>query len=75
VDQGAPGPAVAVDERMDRLELRVCDCGLRDRGERILVAERAQIFEQVGHILGGRRHERGRARIVTAAADPVLLGA
>ncbi len=42
VDQGATGPAVAVGERVDRLELRVRDGRLRDGGQRVVVGEKAQ---------------------------------
>ena len=43
LDQPAPGPAIAVGKRVDRLELRVCKCGLRYSGQAVFVAERAEI--------------------------------
>jgi hypothetical protein len=73
VDQPASGSPVPVGERMDRLELRVGKSGLRDRGQRVTVAEGTQVREQVRHELRRRGHERGTAGVVGTAADPVLL--
>jgi hypothetical protein len=75
VHEGAPGGAVAIDERMDRLELRVSDGRLWDGRHRVVVDERAQVLEQFGDEVRGRRDERGRARIEAAPANPVLAGA
>ena len=72
MDEGAPSPSVAVDEGVDRLELRMSDRRLRDCRERVVVGEGAEILEQDLHVLGGRRDERSRARVVAAPADPVL---
>jgi hypothetical protein len=53
VDHRAPGAAVPVDERMDRLELGVSDCRLHDRRQVLGVAERAEIVHQACDQLGG----------------------
>ena len=44
MNEHAPGPAVAVDERMDRLELGVRDRGLNYRWQVVLVAELAEVL-------------------------------
>ena len=74
VDQDASRAAVAVNEGMNRLELRVCDRSLRQRRKRVVVAKREQVVQQAGYGLGRRRHEVGRAGVVVAAPDPVLNG-
>jgi hypothetical protein len=72
VDQPAAGPPVAVGERVNRLELGMGESSLCHGRQRIAVAEGAQICEQVLHKFRWRRHERCRAGVVGAAADPVL---
>jgi hypothetical protein len=72
VYEGAPGATVAVDERVDRLELRVRNGGLCDGRKRIVVDEVAEVLEELLDVLGRRRNEHGRARIEAAPAYPVL---
>nr|WP_236565373.1 MULTISPECIES: hypothetical protein [Nocardia] len=72
MDQRATGSAVAVDERVDRLELRVRDGGLRDSGQIVAIAERDQVLHQLGYELRRWWNEGGRAGIEGAATDPVL---
>jgi hypothetical protein len=73
VDERSPRPAVAVEERVDRLELRVRQRGLHDRRVVIAVQVGHQIVEQRGHMLRRRRDKRRVAWVVGAATDPVLL--
>jgi hypothetical protein len=47
VDEGPAGAAVAVDERVDGLELGMGDRRLRDRWKALVVAKPAEVFEQV----------------------------
>lgn len=72
MDEGAPSAPVAVDERVNRLELSVGDGCLRDGWERVILDEGAQVLQQLLHEVGGRRDERRRARVEAAATDPVL---
>jgi hypothetical protein len=51
------------------------DRGLRDRRQRVQVAERAEIVEKLVNLLVRRRYEGGGTWVVTTATDPVLLGA
>ena len=66
-------PAVSVDERVNRLELRVHDSGFRDRGHIATVHESDQIIKAAGHAIGARRHEQRAVRAIRGAADPNLL--
>jgi hypothetical protein len=49
VNQRPSGAAVAIDEGMDGLELRMGNGGLRGRREGILIAELAEVVEQAGN--------------------------
>jgi hypothetical protein len=64
----------AILERVDRLELRVCDGGLdqNQRWEVVAVAELGEVGEQSCQVLGRWRHEVRAAGVVVVAADPVL---
>jgi len=66
--------AVAVDERMNRFELRVCDRRLNRRRQCVLVRERAEVHKELRNVFVRRRHESGAERIVRSPADPILLG-
>ena len=72
LDQRASGAPVPVDERMDRLELRVGDGGLRNRGQGVVVAERGEVGKQLVDQLVRRRHKGRCTRVVVAPANPVL---
>lgn len=48
------------------------DRRLRDCGERVVVGECAQVFEQPLDVLGRLAERRRRARVEAAPADPVL---
>src|SRR5262252_8073767 len=58
---------------MDGLELRMCKGSLGDGGERIVVAEAAEIIDQLADQFRWWRDESRRAGVVAATADPVLL--
>jgi hypothetical protein len=75
VNQAAADPAVAVEEGVDRLELRVGDCGLGHGRQVVAVEERDEILDEAGDLGLGRRDVPGVNRAVEASADPVLLGA
>ena len=73
VDQRAPSTPVAVDKGVDGFELGMANRRLRDRRQRVQIAERTEIVEKLLNLLMRRRHEGGGTRVVTAPADPVLL--
>ena len=70
--QRAARAAVAVDERMNRLELGMSDRGLSDRRQRIVVTKGAEVFDEVGDLFWWRRDERSGAWVEVTPADPVL---
>jgi len=49
MDERSPDTPIAVDERMDCLELCVRHRRLDDRGEVVGVAERAEIVQEIAH--------------------------
>ena len=65
--------AVSVDERVNRLELRVHDSSFRDRGHIAAVHESNQIIKAAEHAVGARRHEQRAVRAIRGAANPNLL--
>ena len=73
VHEGAADAAVAVDERVDGLELGVGDGRLRHRGQVVAGDEGDEVLEQRPDEVLGRRHEGGVGRVAEPAADPVLL--
>src|SRR5680860_136335 len=75
MDQGSPGASVSVHEGVNCLELRMRNRGLRDRGQRVGIAERAEIQQQVVDVLVGGWNEGGGAGVVGATANPVLFAA
>ena len=72
VDERAAGPAVAVGEGVDRLELSMGDRCLHERGMVVAVDVFEEILQQRLEGLRWRRDERSRTRVVAAATDPVL---
>src|ERR1039458_10008666 len=74
MNESTARPAVTIDEGVAGLELRMCDGSLNYSGQRVVVAEAAEIFEEIAPEFGWRRDERCRAGVVVAAADSVLLG-
>jgi hypothetical protein len=74
VDEGAPSPAVPVIERVDRLELCVHQRRLRQRRQRFVVDDGAEVVDKTIHFVRRRRHEVGPARVVVVSADPILRG-
>ena len=70
-DQHASDPTVAVGERMDDLELRVRDRGLRDGVEVDTVDPDEEVVEERPEAVGGRGDEVGVER--AGAPDPALL--
>lgn len=67
-DHQTSDPTVAVEERMDRLELVVGDGELHEQREVGLVEELLQIAQRALHLAGGWRHEDGIVQ--GAASDP-----
>src|SRR6266498_5290977 len=63
---------VAVEERVDRLELRVGEPGVHERRERLIVQELLEVAENVHELPRWRRHERRVSDRRGAGADPVL---
>lgn len=70
-DQQSPDTSIAVQERMDGLELDVSQADAHQRGQ--LIAAMNPFLQRrqcIGQSIRGRRHEAGVAG--SAAADPVL---
>ena len=59
MDERATDPAITVHEWVNRLELRVRKSGLGHRGQRVSIAEDAQILKQLRDVFRRRRDERG----------------
>jgi hypothetical protein len=57
MDQGAACPAIAIDKRMNRFELCMRHCRLRDGRKLVVITEFAKVLEQATHIFGWRRNE------------------
>ncbi len=75
-DQETADTAIAVEERVDRLELVVHESRLDERRElRIVVDEALEIAEQTSKLAGGWRNERRRFYRRAGRPDPVLRGA
>jgi hypothetical protein len=74
-DQQPPDAAVAVEERVNRLEL---DVGQRDLDERwqvvVAMEELLQLAERRGHHMVRGRHERRVVQPCAGGTDPVLAG-
>jgi len=75
VDEAAAGTAVAVGERVDRLELGVGQRGLQRGREVVAVHEPGEAVEQPVDLVRRRGDEGAAVRVVVVAADPVLGGA
>jgi hypothetical protein len=75
VDESTPGTPVAVDERVDVLELRVCDGGLCDGREVGAVDESAEVLQQLGDLLVRRTDIRSAYWVIVVSTDPALGGA
>jgi hypothetical protein len=58
---------------VDRLELRMSDCGLCHRRQGVVIAESDEVLYEPRDILRWGRDEGCAARVVAAASDPVLL--
>jgi hypothetical protein len=72
MNESSAGASIAVDKRMDRFKLRMCNCGLRDTGKIVLVAEGTEVLKKVGHLIRRWRDVIGIARVVVPAPNPVL---
>ncbi len=57
VDERSTGSTVAIGEWMNRLELRMGQCGLHEHGNVVTAKEREQIVDRRLHELRLRRHE------------------
>jgi hypothetical protein len=64
VDQHPASSPVAIDERVDSLELRVCERRLRDGGKIVLIAELAQVSDEIGYAARRRGNELCAAGVV-----------
>jgi len=73
VDEGAACAAVAIGERMDGLELGVCDRRLSQWGVVVAVDVVEEIVEETVDVLGRGRDIACATGVVLAASDPVLL--
>jgi len=72
-DQSPADATVSILERVDRLELSVCDRCLDHRRDISAIAEGAQVIEQLGNELVRRGDELGVSRARGRTANPVLL--
>jgi len=68
----APGSAVPIRERVNGLELGVCDRRLQEPGQSLVVAECAEIVHQPLDFLGWRRNVVRAAGVIVVSPDPVL---
>jgi hypothetical protein len=75
VDECAAGAAVAVDERVDRLELRMGDRGAHDRVAGRVGDEVREVGDEPRHFGFRRRDELGPQWAPPRTAHPVLLAA
>ena len=73
MDERTADAPVAVDERVDRLELGVRDGRLGDGRQVVAGHEGDEVLEQRADEVLGRRHEGGVRRVAEPPADPVLL--
>ena len=73
MNQSPTCSAIAVNEGMDRLELRMRHCRLRNGRQRVVVAEAEKVLEQVRDAFRRGRDECCRAGVVVATSYPVLL--
>lgn len=72
-DEQAPDAAIAVEEWVDRLELRVGKSAEDEHGHgRGAVEEKLELPHGVVHVRDGRRNERGLGERASARTDPVL---
>ena len=74
-DQETPDSAVAVEERVDRLELRVRQTGVDERRERLLVEKPLEVVQRHLHLRDRRRDESGLVQGRVLGPDPVLRAA
>ena len=72
VDERPPDAPIAVDERVDVLELGMGDRRLRHGRQIVAKDEQAGVLKQGRDRLGRRRDVRGADRVEVVAADPVL---
>jgi len=63
VDQRSADPSVAVGERVDRLELRMNQCRLKQRPVGRAGEVVSQVLDEAGDLIGRRRHEIGVERM------------
>ena len=72
-DEKPSKTAVAIEERVDRLELVVQECRLNERGQLgILVDEPLEVTQQARELLWGWGNEGGGFDRGTSGPDPVL---
>ena len=75
MDQAAPDASIAVDERVDRLELCVGDGGLSHGRQVITIDKVDEVRHQRWNMVFRRRDIARIRRVVPATADPVLFRA
>src|SRR5581483_7859693 len=70
--QQTPDAAIAVEERMDRLELGVGQTCVNERGKLLVVEEALEVVERLLHLVDGRRNERRLLEGCVLGTDPAL---
>ena len=74
-DQQPADTAVAVEEWVDGLELRMCQAGVDECGQLLLVQEALEVVERLLHLVDRGRHERRLCQARVLRPDPVLRAA
>jgi hypothetical protein len=73
VHERSASASVAIDEWVDRFELRVCESGVDERRQIIAAHEPNQVVDRRFDSFMMWRHERRRVRAIRARTDPYLL--
>jgi hypothetical protein len=71
-DQESPDTAVTVQERVDRLELRMSEPDVDQCRQLVVVEKPLEVVEGLLHLVNRRRHERRLGQGGVLGADPVL---
>jgi hypothetical protein len=72
VNERTAGAAVAIGERMDRLELGVDESGLGHRWHVVAIDEVTEVVKQGPNEFGRRRNEVGATWVEVVPSEPVL---
>ncbi len=72
-DQEAPDSPIAVEERVDRFELRMAQSDMKERRKASIQAQKSlELIESTSHVEDGWRHERRLGDRCAIRPDPVL---